>query len=321
MIVKINFRTVILFLLLISFLEYRCKKENENEKAFIEIVNPPRAKSGAENYASLIRKNTFLILKVVSDTTFFPYAGIEETQVNYINSQNEPMAVYFLTADLTKSNLSVEVATPFDKPEFTRQTVRDMITYKNSVSTSLQVIGAVNGDFWDVSTPNIPAGTPLGLVYKNGTMIKELPVKNYYFLALLKDKTAVIGDVSKYQSVRNNIKEALGGRYFLVNNRVNVAGKLNTNVEPRTSVGVLGPQKVVFVVVDGRRSGYSAGISMQDLAKLFVAIGASDAINMDGGGSTTYILKNNEGKYQTINKPSDNSERSVANAWTIMWGK
>ena len=298
MIVKINFRTAILFLLLISFLEYRCKKENENEKTVIEVVNPPRAKSGAENYVSLIRKNTLLISKVVLDTTFTPYTGIEETQVNYINSNKEPMAVYFLTVDLTKSNLSMEVATPFDKPEFTRQTVRDMITYKNSISSSWQVIGAVNG-----------------------AMIKELPDKNYYFLALLKDKTAVIGDVLKYQSVRNNIKEALGGRYFLVNNGVNAAGKLGTDVEPRTSVGVLNPQKVVFVVVDGRRSGYSAGISMQDLAKLFVAIGAYDAINMDGGGSTTYILKNNEGKYQTINKPSDNSERSVANAWTIMWEK
>ena len=320
MIVKINFRTAILFLLLISFLEYRCKKENENEKTVIEVVNPPRAKSGAENYVSLIRKNTLLISKVVLDTTFTPYTGIEETQVNYINSNKEPMAVYFLTVDLTKSNLSMEVATPFDMPEFTRQTVRDMITYKNSISSSWQVIGAVNGDNWDVSTPpTIPDGTPLGLVYKNGAMIKELPDKNYYFLALLKDKTAVIGDVLKYQSVRNNIKEALGGRYFLVNNGVNAAGKLGTDVEPRTSVGVLNPQKVVFVVVDGRRSGYSAGISMQDLAKLFVAIGAYDAINMDGGGSTTYILKNNEGKYQTINKPSDNSERPVANAWTVMW--
>jgi len=76
----------ILFLLLIPFLEYGCKKENENEKALIEMVNPPRAKSGAENYASLIQKNTFLILKVVSDTTFFPYAGIEETQVNHTTS-------------------------------------------------------------------------------------------------------------------------------------------------------------------------------------------------------------------------------------------
>jgi hypothetical protein len=53
-----------------------------------------------------------------------------------------------------------------------------MITNKNLVSLSHQVIGAVNGDYWDVSTPNIPSGTPLGLVYKNGTMIKELPVKN-----------------------------------------------------------------------------------------------------------------------------------------------
>jgi exopolysaccharide biosynthesis protein len=57
---------------------------------------------------------------------------------------------------------------------------------------------------------------------------------------------------------------------------------------------------------------------MQNLADLFLTIGATEAINMDGGGSTTYILKNNEGKFETINRPSDNSERSVANAWTIV---
>lgn len=318
MIVKLNFRTFILSFLIISSLGYGCKKENKNEKTPIDVVIPPDTRSGAEKYVPLIQNNTLLISKVVSDTTYFPYSGIEETRVNYINSLGQPMAVYFLTVDLSKSNLSMEVATPFDKPEFTRQTVRNMITYKNLISTSQQVIGAVNGDYWDVHTPNIPSGTPLGLVYKNGTMIKDLPATNYYFLALLKNKTVVIGDVFKYQTVKNNIKEALGGRYFLVQNKKNVAGNLDKNVEPRTSVGVLSPQKIVFVVVDGRRAFYSVGISMQNLAELHRAIGATDAINMDGGGSTTYILKDSVGMYRTINNPSDNSERSVANAWTIM---
>jgi exopolysaccharide biosynthesis protein len=315
-ITNLNLNRVLFFILLVLISCYSCDKENKNEKSPVETEELPQPKPGAGKYASLLQNNRSLVSRIVSDTTYSSADGIEHSKISYINKQGEPMTIFLLTVDLSVSGVSIEVATPFDQPDFTRQTVRDMITYKNK--STQHVIGGVNGDYWDVSTPNLPSGTPLGLVYKNGMMIKELPDKNYYFLALLRDKTAVIGNFTKYQLVRTNIREALGGRYWLVQNRLNISEKLNTNVEPRTSVGVLNPQKVVFVIVDGRRPGYSVGISMQNLADLFLTIGATEAINMDGGGSTTYILKNNEGKFETINRPSDNSERSVANAWTIV---
>lgn len=313
MIVKLN-RVLFLLLLVLVFC-YSCDKENKNESSSgTEELPQPKAEAG--KYVSLLQNNRSLVSRIVSDTTYSSADGIEHCEISYINRQGEPMTIFILTVDLSVSGVSIEVATPFDQPNFARQTVRDIITYKNK--STQHVIAGVNGDYWDVSTPDLPSGTPLGLVYKNGMMIKELPAKNYYFLALLWDKTAVIGNFTKYQLVKTNIKEALGGRYWLVQNRSNISEKLNTNVEPRTSVGVLNPQKVVFVIVDGRRPGYSVGISMQNLADLFLTIGATEAINMDGGGSTTYILKSNQGKYETMNRPSDNSERSVANAWTIM---
>lgn len=312
-----NLKRTLFFTLLVLIFCYGCDKERINEESPVEISGLPQPKPVTGKYASLLQNNKSLVSRIVSDTTYKPSDGIEHSKISYINKQGEPMTIFILTVDLSVSGVSIEVATPFDQPGFARQTVRDMITYKNMKSNQ-HVIGGVNGDYWDVSTPNLPAGTPLGLVYKNGIMIKELPDKNYYFLALLQKKTAIIGNYTDYQWVKANIKEALGGRYWLVQNRLNISEKLNTNVEPRTSVGLLNAQKVVFVIVDGRRPGYSAGISMQNLADLFLTIGATDAINMDGGGSTTYILKNNEGKYETINRPSDNAERFVANAWTIL---
>src|SRR5690606_27347154 len=140
-------------------------------------------------------------------------------------------------------------------------------------------------------------------------------------MGILENGSAVIGDELKYRSVKSAIKEALGGRYFLVNNKKDASGSLNKNVEPRTAVGLLNERTVVFIIVDGRRAEHSQGISMQDLAKMFSAIGANYAINLDGGGSTTYLLKNNDGVLETRNKPSGDSERAVANAWTVVQKK
>ncbi len=58
-------------------------------------------------------------------------------------------------------------------------------------------------------------------------------------------------------------------------------------------------------------------MSFSQLSEMYFALGVNDAINMDGGGSTTLVLK--EGAAFTVkNKPSAGSERAVANAWTIV---
>jgi exopolysaccharide biosynthesis protein len=161
---------------------------------------------------------------------------------------------------------------------------------------------------------------PLGVVIRNSNVIRPLPA-DYYFLSVLKDKTCLIGDNARYNLVFSDMNDALGGRYLLVQDKADKSASLNTNVEPRTAVGTLSPKKLVFIFVDGRRAGYSTGITMAGLSKMFRAIGATDAINLDGGGSTTFIIKDKDGQYITRNKPSDNSERAVANAWMIMQDK
>lgn len=83
---------------------------------------------------------------------------------------------------------------------------------------------------------------------------------------------------------------------------------------PRTAVGVDATGRRVFLVtVDGRRSGHSNGTSLPDLAQLLIDKGASSAINLDGGGSTTMVTSQ-PGSYipQLVNWPSGSSERSVS---------
>lgn len=60
--------------------------------------------------------------------------------------------------------------------------------------------------------------------------------------------------------------------------------------QPRTAIGMVAANHFLFVAVDGRSTGYSRGMTMTELAQLFVDRGAQVAYNLDGGGSTTMVL-------------------------------
>ncbi|MEJ7625096.1 MAG: phosphodiester glycosidase family protein [Pyrinomonadaceae bacterium] len=76
---------------------------------------------------------------------------------------------------------------------------------------------------------------------------------------------------------------------------------------PRTAVAKLKDGKFLMITVDGR-SEASAGIDLYDLAKLLLELGATDAMNLDGGGSTTMFVDG-----RVVNKPSDKEgERKVS---------
>lgn len=81
---------------------------------------------------------------------------------------------------------------------------------------------------------------------------------------------------------------------------------------PRTCVGITG-EYIIFITVDGR-STEAAGMSLPELQAFLLSLGCREAINLDGGGSTTMWIKDQG----IVNKPSDRSgERPVANALII----
>jgi exopolysaccharide biosynthesis protein len=76
---------------------------------------------------------------------------------------------------------------------------------------------------------------------------------------------------------------------------------------PRTAAGVLPDGRLVFVQVDGRQPGRSVGLSITETARLLEALGAVEAVNLDGGGSSAIATKDG-----LVNTPSDPVERPVA---------
>ena len=79
---------------------------------------------------------------------------------------------------------------------------------------------------------------------------------------------------------------------------------------PRTAVAKLKDGKFLMITVDGRQPGVSVGMNLQELAEYLLSLGATDAMNLDGGGSTTMFL---DGK--VVNTPSEkDGERKVSDA-------
>jgi len=71
--------------------------------------------------------------------------------------------------------------------------------------------------------------------------------------------------------------------------------------------------RAYFVTVDGRQKGYSQGMTLVEFSKYLISIGAHNAINLDGGGSTAMVTRRYGNVYPSlINRPSDGSERAVS---------
>ena len=85
--------------------------------------------------------------------------------------------------------------------------------------------------------------------------------------------------------------------------------------QPRTAVGVTADGTLLMVVVDGRQPGYSAGMTLRELSTFLRSLGAVNAMNLDGGGSSAMWVNG-----LVVNRPSDGSERSVANAIVVLPG-
>jgi exopolysaccharide biosynthesis protein len=125
--------------------------------------------------------------------------------------------------------------------------------------------------------------------------------------------------------------EALGGRPVLVRDSAVVAEVdsvggpgFATARHPRTAVGIARDgRRLLIVVVDGRQKQYSDGATLRELADIMRGLGARDAINLDGGGSSTLVYADPSaaGALRIANRPSDPAgERPVGNALAVVRG-
>jgi hypothetical protein len=83
---------------------------------------------------------------------------------------------------------------------------------------------------------------------------------------------------------------------------------------PRTLAGLRSDGTLLLVTVDGRRPGWSAGVSLPEAARVMRALGAREALNLDGGGSTAMTVRG-----RVVSRPSDSTgERPVSDALVVL---
>jgi len=110
---------------------------------------------------------------------------------------------------------------------------------------------------------------------------------------------------------------AITGNALLLKKRQLVTAD-DTEMHPRTAVGVdRDTKELIVLVVDGRQD-FSRGYTMVELGKMLLRLGAEDALNLDGGGSTTLAAMRG-GRLTVLNSPSDGAQRPVPNGLEVTY--
>ncbi|MEO3868036.1 phosphodiester glycosidase family protein [Nonomuraea sp. B12E4] len=136
-------------------------------------------------------------------------------------------------------------------------------------------------------------------------------------LAALKAGDRVDVRYQPKSSEGSQVKAAVGGNWVLVKDGV-VQNSTDTAAHPRTAVGFSADgRKMYLLTVDGRQVD-SRGVTLNELAEMMIELGAANALNLDGGGSSTMLAREpGSADVQVENSPSDGGERHVPNGLAL----
>lgn len=252
---------------------------------------------------------------------------------SYVYAAKGPWAIHVLDVDLTRCNsaLAVKGAPGAVGREKTSVLMQQL-------AASKQVVGGVNADFFLFTPP----GVPTGALVVDGHVITP-PSKNPVFaidsagvariatLTMTGETAGKPGDpVAPTASLTPfHPRDAVSGHPMLVRDSA-ISPGVDTEGgasfapvrHPRTAVGIArNGTRVLLVTVDGRQKPYSDGMNLRELATVMLALGAREALNLDGGGSTTMVSANQARALRIVNVPSDSAgERPVGDALAIVHG-
>jgi len=182
----------------------------------------------------------------------------------------------------------------------------------SAIAEANDALFAINGDYYGFRDT--------GIEIRNGVVYRDSPAREG--LAFWLD-----GSVTVYDETTTSAQELLDSGVWntvsfgpaLVEDGAVVDGiesvEVDTNIgnhsiqgeQPRTAIGVIDDNHLVFVVVDGRSPGYSKGVTMTELAQIMIGLGATTAYNLDGGGSSTMYYDG-----RVVNTPSNGGERGTS---------
>lgn len=234
--------------------------------------------------------NLPIVTTVTAEAGSFP--------VECINKYRQPYALYLYTGDFAGNTHA-----PGTGINVVLGSVSGDITLNRTITATVESITEDEG-----SVP-IPAGKFVLSV--DGTASQELKDR----LNILSPGTSVSIQTSEAtgDSRWDTAKYALG----CLGGKLITGGQLDFQDEaaaPRSAVGIREDGTVLFYTIDGRQTGYSYGVRKETLARRMLELGCVEAMNLDGGGSTSMggVLPGTT-DFRILNSPSDGGLRSCAN--------
>lgn len=228
--------------------------------------------------------------------------GVSYSIEHYTTSKYAPVVVHILTFDPGRATMIT--GTPNGTYDYRnqKQTVMGEALYEKG--TGKDVLAAFNADFFDMFGDCAPSG----LCVKDGNIIAN-PDSDRYFFGFKKDGTPIIDTLAGKPSLLCELRDVVCGINLLVEDGelcdVGVCEPFGYIAHPRTVAGICGDGKVIIAVIDGRRPWHSNGATLTDAALLLKNHGAVRGINLDGGGSSTFIVKTDDGELTMLNHPAD----------------
>ena len=204
-----------------------------------------------------------------------------------------PLVIHLLEVDLTAPGIDFLV-TPGNTAEGMDLPARTTTQFATEFGPQL----AINGSFFDPFQANLPwdyyprLGDPVniqGFAMSNG-QVYSADEQSRPILCLAPTHVQI-----RYNMCDEQHTQGLAGNHLLLQEGVIVAPKREA-LHPRTAVATNSSgSKLWLIVVDGRQPQYSEGVTLTELAEIAREAGADTALNLDGGGSSTMVMRSDSG--------------------------
>jgi exopolysaccharide biosynthesis protein len=237
--------------------------------------------------------------------------GVTYEEHLYLDANGKPVRAYIMTIE--KGAATIATCLPNDEMK-----VGPLANIKKQVTAARNngqnVIAGINADFFNVYPVE-------GLCIKDGVVLHGTGGRQWF--GITKDGEAVIGEGTEYSRYEGKLITAVGGSNIVIHQdyvtNISIDHEWGYTRHPRTAVGIKHDGSVVFMVVDGRQPSISNGAALADLADILGSLGCCKAINLDGGGSSTFVLLDENENFQTMNSPSDETGlRAVADGLMVI---
>ncbi len=228
--------------------------------------------------------------------------GAEFAVEHYETRDGDPVVVYAFTYDANA--FTMLCGTPSGTYDYRNQKETVMDTVNFETARGKEILAAFNADFFDMFGDCAPSG----LCVKDGVVVAN-PQSERYFFGVKKDGTHVIDTLTGQARFLADLDQVVCGLNLLLDDGkicdVSVGELFGTTPHPRTVVGLTEDDRVIILVIDGRRPWHSNGATLHECALLLKEHGAVRGVNLDGGGSSTFIVKKDDGTHEMLNHPAD----------------